>query len=377
MRFSVAVIPLKIINNEIKILLQRRLNKREKEWVGTWEFPQGKIEDFKIFKSAEKELLNETGMNLDSLYIGLRKYKGNTWFNGKAFSVEPFIVVKVGEHLNFHFLSLVSREPYETKEACSQTWFSLKEIGKLLLSDRICPINIAALEKLKGMGSSQILDLVKSDTVLKISKNRPIIAVDIGGIIIKWDDKALISNLKKIYRCDDRNLQNFLIEGGMRHCLHNGSMSHLELWKLLNKNLITVSYDEYLDEWKKSITIIPENYEIIKKLKNLYSDVSFVIASNIDPITEDFVTSHLNFDEIFDFCFMSWRMGVTKPDELFYKYIEDVCQSKKIMLIDDRKLNLNVAQNIGFSIYEQKSNENLNLRKLKLQIEEWIVGTSE
>lgn len=372
MRISVTVIPLKIVNNKIKVMMQKRLNQREKSWIGMWEFPQGKIEDFNFAYYAQKELVNEAGITLDYLCIGTKENKCNSSFNGNVFSFEPFCTVKVKEHLNFHFLSLVYGKERETKEADTQTWFDFNQIKDILLGNKICPINRPALEKMIAAGRKNIISIIENNSTLKLKLNCPVVAVDLGGIIIKWNDDSLVSNLCQLYQCNYKEMYQFLIEDKNRHELHTGSIGHKELWKKLNERFVPALYDVYFKAWEKSVEIIEDNFKTIKRIKDTFPAVTFVIASNIDAITESILETALELDQVFEFRFMSWRMEKSKPDLEFYSDIYTVCGSPKILLIDDRVQNLSAAVKAGFEVYGHHANELLDYEKLKKNIEIWL-----
>lgn len=357
------------VNTNICVLVQKRLNLREKAWFESWELPQGKIADFNILQTASHELEAEAGLNIKSINLGHDSMN----FNGSVLSFTPFSVVKAKEHLCFHFITSSYGYPHDTLEASDHRWIPIKELSMFLISNRICPVNRPALEKLVNLPNEVLYNkLSKVESFWEVDK--PTIAFDIGGILLKWDDDLLFGNLATLFNTTPQNIADVLSSKKKRHDLHLGLISPYELCVELGELFAPVSFDEFYRCWVSSLIVLHNNVDTILELKEKYPFLNFVIASNIDPISEEYLFSTTPIKNVFNNIFSSWRMNYSKPDPNFFDSISHVMSCNKILFIDDKKANIIAAQEHGWSVYEQLPNQQIDKAFLSQIIDLWRLG---
>lgn len=365
MRITLSMIVIRHEALDAYVLVQKRKNTREKDWIDSWELPQGKVVDFNLIKTAQHELCAETGLDLQDIVLqtDFRNY------NGILLSFQPFSVVKAKEHLSFHFIAHASGETYDTEEAIDHRWLHIGKLKDFLKSERICPLNLPALEKLANH-SFNYIDYAPG---LSYMMDCPIVAIDLGGVLLKWNDDLLFSNIANLYKCKKSDVEDILIGEKVRHNLHLGLICHQDLCKKLNGRFGNVSYKQFLDCWETSIEILYNNVEILFGLKKKFPQVKFVVASNIDAVSESIVFERCRLERIFDMLFASWRMNLSKPDPLFFTTISNTLNSNRIMLVDDKKDNLDVAFNMGWSVFQLGSNEAISVQGLSEAVDKLLL----
>ena len=131
--------------------------------------------------------------------------------------------------------------------------------------------------------------------------------------------------------------------------------------RLFGKNRSDNEYKEIIRETISSDINIEDNikyiinniYEvkfpnIFMELKNLFPDISIVIASNHVSYIRDYINT--NFDtSLIDNIYISSEINLVKPDLDFYKYIlEDLnINSKEMLFLDDSLENIEGAKKLG------------------------------
>ena len=147
LKTTISIIPVRNINADIEILMQKRMNNNVKDWNFTWEFPQGKLEkrpDLSIFNFVEYKLKSETGMILDSMLSS-----PGCWINSDNQSQSsiyiPLCIIPTEEELGIHFFVRGDGRPLNTTHAECHTWIKVKQLTHFVESNPICPLNKSAL----------------------------------------------------------------------------------------------------------------------------------------------------------------------------------------------------------------------------------------
>lgn len=151
---AISMICEKRIKNEYCYLIQERTNQGVAEWIGKWEFPQGRLGENHIFDFASFKFNNETGMVLDKMLVS----KGN-WVSSDSHiqivSCEPFVVVIAHGDIALHFFVKGSGTPVDTEQAINHRWASAKMLEELLIEGKVCPLNVGAFESIIRMEKNQ------------------------------------------------------------------------------------------------------------------------------------------------------------------------------------------------------------------------------
>jgi|GEM_PF-4586247 len=380
MKVSLSLLVLNVIDNQLCVLVQKRLNTKEAGWVNTWEVPQGKIADDRSFYSiARDELKDEAGLDLQTLFLS---HESNGLFNlsGSTTSLDPFFLVNIStpyNHQAVHILALTKGIPHDTEEATDHRWVPLSNLRSLLTTESICPLNRGALEKLSVTPERELYQILdnKRVPVCKVISNSPAIACDIGGVLILWNDNELFPILSEIFGCSIKEITD-LISGNLRHELHLGKITHKFLWENLCANLPNQPhYRDFLDIWEDNVKIIDENVAIIKRLRERHPSLRFVATTNIDSVTEEILFEKYEWSSIFDHWFSSWRLGASKPKENFFQIITNDLQvgNKYIFLIDDHEKNIKSANNYGWATFCNDPNSIFNEKMLNEAVTKWLM----
>jgi len=135
---------------ETEVLVQKRFKpESDPKYTGFYELPAGKIREFEdIRKTAQRELKEETGLDLESLEIthtGIFEHEGD-----KSFAFIPFCCEQMAKgpypYVGFVFIVKARGEPKETEEARGARWISLEELRELIANGEFHPYHVGALE---------------------------------------------------------------------------------------------------------------------------------------------------------------------------------------------------------------------------------------
>lgn len=133
--------------SDFEFLVQKRTNEGMLEWRHTWEFPQGKMDNWDPLNFAKYKYNNETGMTLQKImiskknWVDVEKTKSINW-------CEPLIVAYEGNDLSIHLFVQGTGEPINTEQAIDHRWANISVMEELLEAGLVCPLNRAAFTKL-------------------------------------------------------------------------------------------------------------------------------------------------------------------------------------------------------------------------------------
>lgn len=136
------------------------------------------------------------------------------------------------------------------------------------------------------------------------------------------------------------------------------------------------SDEEYIEEASKiicsknelintTINILDKLYEVkdknlFNKLKNKYSNIKMVIATNHVSFIKKFINDSLDV-EFLDDVFISADINKIKPNKEFYEEIINRvnCNPNEILFLDDNQENIEGAQSCGLNTIKAEKNMNL------------------
>ena len=196
---------------------------------------------------------------------------------------------------------------------------------------------------------------------------------DFGGVLINLDLPKCIDNLRGTGFV---NVDQFLSNFGQKDFFlkfENGQIDTPEFRNEIRKNTSDLLSDEEIDTaWCSFLCDIPS--EKISMLKELRKKYRLLLLSNTNPLhievsariaLEPYNTS---LDELFDKCYLSYEMGLTKPSEdIFTALLNDAnVTAQECLFLDDGLKNIETAKGMGFATYLVDPSENLDfLLKLK------------
>jgi epoxide hydrolase-like predicted phosphatase len=176
-----------------------------------------------------------------------------------------------------------------------------------------------------------------------------VVLFDIGGVFFKWKDRWLFSNIANRFGLSEQDLADECRKELPK--LRLGKISEQEMWQKIgrqinSKELSNIQDSLIHDYFKSKINIDDSVFAVIKRLQK--KNIKMGILSNT-ALTMHSAVEELIDMSYFDFLFLSYQIGMEKPDnEIFEHVAEKMPHSKeKILFIDDRLSNVNAAKRFG------------------------------
>lgn len=190
---------------------------------------------------------------------------------------------------------------------------------------------------------------------------------DLGGVIVDLDLAKCIQNFKELGL---ENIEQYLSNFGQKDFFMQFEKGQIgipafrnEIRKLAGTELSDVQIDK---AWCSFLTQIPvEKLHLLSELKKKYH---LLLLSNTNPlhiqtaVAAEFSKTGKTMQDFFDKCYLSYEMGMVKPDvEIFEALLADAqVKAEECLFLDDGKKNIDTAAALGIQTYWVKPNENLN-----------------
>lgn len=125
----------------------------------------------------------------------------------------------------------------------------------------------------------------------------------------------------------------------------------MDWFELLKKRIgFECTYDEFKKAYKSEFSKINYYVDVVSFANNLWKKCKTGILSNLSMLEGDRIASQFDFSK-FDYIFLSYEIGLVKPDPMIFKYVLDKTNmdAKDILFIDDNGDNIKVAKDLGFN----------------------------
>lgn len=182
------------------------------------------------------------------------------------------------------------------------------------------------------------------------------IVFDLGGVIMTICQDEAIKRFKSIGL---KNVENYLnpytqtdIFGDIEEGKISAEQFRAKLSELIGKE---VTYEECKFAWLGYRQDVPlRNLDILRKLK--VQGYKLILLSNTNPfmmswgLSGEFDGNGNSLESYFDSLYLSYKLGVMKPNKKIFQYIIDneKIQPGESLFIDDGERNINAARLLGF-----------------------------
>lgn len=187
------------------------------------------------------------------------------------------------------------------------------------------------------------------------------IVFDLGGVLLNIDPEVSFNEFRKLQIMNEDTFRDLFIRQNLLFDLETGKVDSGEFRKRIKMYAGKAVSDEDIDRaWNALLLDFPPHrYEMLKMLKKHYcihllsntNDIHFKCYSK--RFKEEFNTG---FDTIFHTLFLSYEMGLRKPDEQIFLNMlsEGNMNPQETLFIDDTPENIEAALKTGIQAFHLK-----------------------
>ena len=198
-----------------------------------------------------------------------------------------------------------------------------------------------------------------------------IILFDLGKVIFDFDHMIAAAKMSVHCSLTKEEIYNLFFDSDLTDKYERGQISSQDFFVGVKTMLkANIAFKEFVPIWNEIFWPMEGMYEILDTLKGQFR---IYLVSNVNELHFDHL--HNKFPEyfqFFDYLFLSYKLGLRKPDLSIYQLIiKDLNMSpSQIIYTDDRIELVEPAKEIGLDAFVFKSKEQFigELRKRNINL---------
>ncbi|TAN63451.1 HAD family phosphatase [bacterium] len=193
---------------------------------------------------------------------------------------------------------------------------------------------------------------------------------DIGGVLIDFDHMLICERLAKDCGLTPADVYAKIFTSGIEADYDTGALSTDEFLSAVCRAItLNMPRAELSEIW---CGIFSEKKDVTSIIRSIHGKTRLMLLSNTNELHFEYARKKFPvLDSLFEPKFLSFEIGLRKPDPAIYKkVIELTClNSKDLVYIDDRQDYVDAAQAAGLPSERFTSAENLKKLLLKLDFD--------
>lgn len=185
------------------------------------------------------------------------------------------------------------------------------------------------------------------------------IVFDFGGVVVTLDHKEAVRRFRKLGLEDAEKQLDPYTQGGIFGELEQGKIGEEEFISRLGEMChTTLSYDQCLHAWLGYRKALPQrNLDSLVRLRE--EGHRLILLSNTNPFMMKWAMSG-DFDgkghpvtHYFDAVYLSYQLGVMKPNDMFFRLMlmTEQIMPYNTLFVDDGPRNVAAASQLGIHTY--------------------------
>ncbi|MDE1823629.1 MAG: HAD family phosphatase [Candidatus Micrarchaeota archaeon] len=193
------------------------------------------------------------------------------------------------------------------------------------------------------------------------------IIFDIGGVIVKWDNRTYFSYLGRLSGISAKEIGRIVDNIDKRYGFERGRISVSEFEKVLAKRIeINVNRIRWFHFYRANMKV---DRKVVDITRRLHRDYTTAYLSNIDKRRHSY-TRRVMDTSVFDYGFASFAIGYVKPDRRIFEYAIRKMDMKpsELLFIDNVRENVEGARKAGLNaiLFTGAANLGRRLKKMGL-----------
>lgn len=188
-----------------------------------------------------------------------------------------------------------------------------------------------------------------------------VVLFDLGRVLVDFDHKRAAERISFFCPKSPIEIYNLFFESQATIDFEAGKITPENFYQQVKEMLgLKLSYDSFIPIWNDIFFLSPKNRSIFKLVNTLRARYKTALLSNINTLHYEYVKKNFPVFGVFDRVFLSFEMGLIKPDQKIYnKVIQELKVSpQEIFYTDDRADLVQSAKALGirgcvFANFEQ------------------------
>ena len=185
-----------------------------------------------------------------------------------------------------------------------------------------------------------------------------VIICDIGGVLVHLNKNNGCKKLGKYSPSSVEEIYKKAYSSDPFYMYERGEITSREFYNIIKEDIkLSLDYNGFKEVFSDIFSVNKNMIELIKKLKSKYS---LIILSNTNEISYNFLKKKYPvIFELFNDSVLSYEVKCDKPNKKIYEIALDTakCSSKECLFIDDVKVNVDSAKELGINAIQYETFE--------------------
>jgi glucose-1-phosphatase len=181
-----------------------------------------------------------------------------------------------------------------------------------------------------------------------------VVLFDLGRVVLDFDHKRAAERMSGFCAKSPAEIYDLFFESQVTAAFEAGKITPEDFYQQVKAMLnLGLSYDSFTPIWNDIFFLSAKNRSVYRLVNSLRASYKTALLSNINTLHYEYIQKNFPVLGVFDKIFLSFQMGLTKPDQKIYnKVIQDLKVSPgEIFYTDDRPELVESAKSLGIRGY--------------------------
>ncbi len=177
-----------------------------------------------------------------------------------------------------------------------------------------------------------------------------VILCDLGNVLVDFNHQAAAKRISKFCAKSPQEIFELFFDSPATNYFERGKVSPGEFYLQVKEMLdLKLSYDSFVPIWNDIFFLSAKNRSVYRLVNILRASYKTAMLSNINLLHYEYLKKSFPVFGVFDKLFLSFEMGLNKPDKETYKKVIAAMQvsPQEIFYIDDRAELVQSANSLG------------------------------
>lgn len=203
-----------------------------------------------------------------------------------------------------------------------------------------------------------------------------VVLFDLGKVLVDFDHLRAAERISSFCKRTPLQIYNLFFESQVTIDFEAGKISPQNFYLKVKEMLdLDLSFNSFIPIWNDIFFLSPKNRSVYRLINILRANYETALLSNINTLHYEYLKEKFPVFGVFDKIFLSFEMGLIKPDKEIYKKVigELKVRAQEIFYTDDRQELVESAASLGI-----KAKIFVNFAQLMSDLEEaGIIFTDE
>jgi len=177
-----------------------------------------------------------------------------------------------------------------------------------------------------------------------------VVLFDLGKVLVDFDHLRAAERIASFCKKTPPQIYNLFFESQVTIDFEAGKISPQHFYLKVKEMLdLDLSFNSFIPIWNDIFFLSPKNRAVYKLINILRTNYETALLSNINTLHYEYLKQRFPVFGVFDKIFLSFEMGLIKPDKEIYKKVISSLKvaPEEIFYTDDRKELTEAAASLG------------------------------